>query len=161
VVKNFQDGQWIAYDDSKSFPITEASLEKEYAYILFYMRKDLDKKELAEVYPHIQQALFPGKPVSLPLGDAFVTRCHGQDEVEVMLRKEKELKRVKRGQLLEEKDSIEFVFDDKDIQEIEHCKHEKIKQVQKQQQQAARNSSFFSLVQHKAFQCYGTCFCKK
>ena len=41
VCKNQHDNKWYKYDDSKCTLIPEENIEKENAYILFYIRKDV------------------------------------------------------------------------------------------------------------------------
>jgi len=63
IVKNFQDLKWYKYDDSTRTEIPEDQIQKDFAYILFYIRKDiLIKKNLDDVLPSIKD-LFPGKPI--------------------------------------------------------------------------------------------------
>ena len=71
LVKNQQDSKWYKYDDSARTPISEDSIQKEFAYILFYIRKDLEHKNIDDVFHNIKD-LFPGKPVKTEKGDAFV-----------------------------------------------------------------------------------------
>lgn len=53
--------------------VAESSIQKSAAYILFYVRKDVKDKKLADFFPHIQNDFFPGKPVKTKEGkDAFV-----------------------------------------------------------------------------------------
>jgi ubiquitin C-terminal hydrolase len=40
-IKNFDENQWYQYDDSHRTQISEDQIQKEAAYILFYVRKDL------------------------------------------------------------------------------------------------------------------------
>lgn len=67
VVKNYSDGKWYKYDDSARIPIPEEQLQKDFAYILFYVRKDLQSKQFSEVVPNIKD-LFPGKPIKTEAG---------------------------------------------------------------------------------------------
>ena len=71
IVKNFQDGKWYKYDDSARIPIPEEQIQKDFAYILFYVRKDLAHKNLNDIMPSIKE-LFPGKPVKTETGSGFV-----------------------------------------------------------------------------------------
>lgn len=71
VVKNPNDGKWYKYDDSSRTPISEEQIFKENAYILFYMRKDLENKKLDDIMPSIKD-LFPGKPIKTEKGDGYV-----------------------------------------------------------------------------------------
>jgi hypothetical protein len=70
-VKNVADNKWYKYDDSHRIPITEDQIQKENAYILFYIRKDMLDKTLEQILPNIKE-LFPGKPVSTTLGDGYI-----------------------------------------------------------------------------------------
>ena len=48
-------------------------MHKDSAYLLFYLRKDVEGKNLAQVFPNIQSDYFVGKPVKLQGSDGFVT----------------------------------------------------------------------------------------
>jgi len=75
IAKNFKNNQWYLYDDQKVTMIAESSIQKNFAYILFYVRKDVQEKKLADFFPHIQNDFFPGKPVQASNGnDAFVVK---------------------------------------------------------------------------------------
>lgn len=52
-VKNQFDGKWYKYDDLGREEVTEDKLHKESAYILFYLRKDVENKDVSQVMPHI------------------------------------------------------------------------------------------------------------
>jgi ubiquitin C-terminal hydrolase len=41
VIKNLEDNKWYQYDDSHRALISEDQIQKEAAYILFYVRKDV------------------------------------------------------------------------------------------------------------------------
>jgi len=43
--------------------IPESSINKESAYILFYIRKDVASKQLSQIFPNIESDIFVGKPV--------------------------------------------------------------------------------------------------
>ncbi|CDW80741.1 ubiquitin carboxyl-terminal hydrolase 11 [Stylonychia lemnae] len=66
-VKNLQTNNWVSYDDSSVKDIPESKVRSQYAYILFYQRKDLISKNLRQVFPFISQYdkynLFRGKPI--------------------------------------------------------------------------------------------------
>ena len=62
VVKNPKDGRWYHYDDSSVTPTPEEKLKKDKAYILFYQRKDVKDKQIADIFPSLKN-FFPGKPV--------------------------------------------------------------------------------------------------
>jgi hypothetical protein len=72
IVKNQYDSKWYKYDDSFCMPIQEDQIRKEDAYILFYIRKDLQSKQLEQVFPSIQKDFFPGKPVTTANGEGYV-----------------------------------------------------------------------------------------
>jgi ubiquitin C-terminal hydrolase len=42
IVKNPSDGLWYKYDDSQRTLLQEEQLQKDFAYILFYIRKDVE-----------------------------------------------------------------------------------------------------------------------
>jgi hypothetical protein len=62
-VRNAFNRNWYLYDDHWVTEIPEASLAKQHAYLLFYVRKDLQGKGLRETFPVIERDIFPGKPV--------------------------------------------------------------------------------------------------
>ena len=70
--------------------MTEDQLHKESAYILFYVRKDLQAKLLPDVLPHIERDFFIGKPVKMNGSDGFVienpTRGGSNKKVNVKLK---------------------------------------------------------------------------
>ena len=92
IVKNLQEGKWYKYDDSQRTQVTEDSIQKDCAYILFYIRKDVQHKNLEEVMPSIKD-LFPGKPINTEKGDAFIIgkETDGKYKVQVLKGKESEL----------------------------------------------------------------------
>lgn len=45
--------------------MSEDQLHKESAYLLFYVRKDLDTKSLKDIMPDLEKDFFAGKPVKL------------------------------------------------------------------------------------------------
>jgi len=70
MVKNEVVDKWYSYDDSYAKEITsEAKLKTEFAYILFYRRKDLARKPLESLYPRISLVpgggWFRGQPIKL------------------------------------------------------------------------------------------------
>ena len=70
--KNHNDSKWYRYDDLYREEVTEDQLHKESAYLLFYVRKDLDSKLLEQVMPNIEDEYFAGKPVKFQNADGFV-----------------------------------------------------------------------------------------
>lgn len=89
IVKNYSDNKWYKYDDSIRTEISEDQINKEFAYILFYIRKDAQKKNLCDVLPNIKE-LFPGKPVLTEAGNGFVLNQEGSDRVKIQFEKGKE-----------------------------------------------------------------------
>lgn len=71
--KNPFDAKWYRYDDLIREEVSEEHIHKESAYLLFYVRKDLESKELEQVYPNIEHDYFAGKPIKLNGQDGFVT----------------------------------------------------------------------------------------
>jgi ubiquitin C-terminal hydrolase len=51
VVKNPYSGKWYTYDDQRRIEIQESQLIKENAYILFYIRSDVNHKDLGDLFP--------------------------------------------------------------------------------------------------------------
>jgi len=41
----------------------ESQITKEHAYILFYIRKDVEDKNISDIFPR-SETIFPGKPVT-------------------------------------------------------------------------------------------------
>lgn len=62
-VKNHFEGKWYRYDDLSRDEVQEDHIHKESAYLLFYVRKDLESKAIADVMPDIEKDVFVGKPV--------------------------------------------------------------------------------------------------
>jgi hypothetical protein len=62
-VKNAFNRNWYQYDDNYVTELQESGLNKAHAYLLFYVRKDLQGKGLREVFPVIDKDIFVGKPV--------------------------------------------------------------------------------------------------
>lgn len=77
-VKNHFDQQWYLYDDHKCTRLqSEQNLLRDAAYILFYTRKDIADKKVADIFPRIEDSLFPGRPVRVKPGrDAFVSKTN-------------------------------------------------------------------------------------
>lgn len=49
----------------------ESQIVKENAYILFYIRKDVDSKQIKDLFPD-SDVIFPGKPINTKFGKGFV-----------------------------------------------------------------------------------------
>jgi hypothetical protein len=71
IVKSYSDNKWYMYDDSTRTEIAEDKIQKDFAYILFYIRKDLQKKTLDDILPSIKD-FFSGKPVHTKSGNCFI-----------------------------------------------------------------------------------------
>ena len=85
--KNPYDKKWYKYDDQTREEIKEEQVHKESAYILFYIRKDMEGKEVDDILPDIQSKMFPGKPIKTKdSADGFVTQVVSDDQVEVKLK---------------------------------------------------------------------------
>lgn len=89
IVKNFQENKWYKYDDSHRSQISEDQIQKESAYILFYIRKDLQNKTLDDILPNIKD-FFPGKPVKTENGDGFILNREDEDTWRVQFEKGKD-----------------------------------------------------------------------
>ena len=63
--KNPFDNKWYRYDDLVKGEVEEGEIHKESAYLLFYMRKDLESKDLRQVMPNIENDFFAGKPIKI------------------------------------------------------------------------------------------------
>lgn len=50
-MKSEVDYKWYKYNDSSVSEVPESKIRTESAYILCYKRKDLEKKELRDVFP--------------------------------------------------------------------------------------------------------------
>ena len=69
LIKNLQENKWYQYDDSHRSFVPEDQIHKESAYILFYIRKDVqNKSRLDDIFPHLARDMFPGKPVTTDKG---------------------------------------------------------------------------------------------
>lgn len=75
----------------------ESQLEKESAYLLFYIRKDVIGKSVSYILPNIETSFFAGKPVfvngEIPQ-EGFITDVLSNDEFVVKLKNENTPKRV-------------------------------------------------------------------
>jgi len=84
---NSFDNKWYKYDDSYREVIPESSVNKENAYILFYIRKDVASKSLTQIFPNIESDIFIGKPVTTrDKKQGFVTKLVEGRGVEVELK---------------------------------------------------------------------------
>ena len=70
--RNPFEEKWYRYDDLNREEVNEDQINKESAYLLFYVRKDLDTKELSQVMPNIEKDHFAGKPIKINNQDGFV-----------------------------------------------------------------------------------------
>ena len=71
--RNPFDRKWYKYDDMNREEVPEEKIQKESAYLLFYVRRDLEGKALPQVLPDIEKSLFPGRPFKTKAGeDGFV-----------------------------------------------------------------------------------------
>ena len=73
-VRNPFDDKWYRYDDLYRDEVSEDQLHKESAYLLFYVRKDLESKDLTDVLPDIEKDYFSGKPVKYNGLDGFIAQ---------------------------------------------------------------------------------------
>jgi hypothetical protein len=74
--KNYFEQTWYKYDDNLRTEVKEEQLEKESAYLLFYIRKDVVGKEFSYLMPNIETSFFAGKPVLVagnPPKEGFIT----------------------------------------------------------------------------------------
>jgi hypothetical protein len=96
-VKNQFDQTWYKYDDDQRVEVLETQLEKESAYLLFYIRKDVIDKDVSYILPNIETSFFAGKPVvvnsEIPQ-EGFITSVLGDDNFVVKLKTESTPKRV-------------------------------------------------------------------
>jgi hypothetical protein len=63
-------------------------LQKDFAYILFYVRKDLQFKNLDDILPSIKE-LFPGKPIKTENGPGFVISSESTNMFKIQTEKGK------------------------------------------------------------------------
>lgn len=86
-VRNQFDDKWYRYDDLSREEVSEDQLHKESAYLLFYVRKDLQEKALSDIMPNLEHEFFAGKPVRInPNQEGFVVenpQKNGQRKVAV------------------------------------------------------------------------------
>ena len=96
-VKNQFDHTWYKYDDDQRSEVLESQLEKESAYLLFYIRKDVVDKDVSYILPNIETSFFAGKPVVVAgetPQEGFITDVLGEDSFVVKLKNESTPKRV-------------------------------------------------------------------
>ena len=63
--KNPFEDKWYRYDDLYREEVNENQINKESAYLLFYVRKDMESKDLSQVMPDIEKDYFVGKPIKI------------------------------------------------------------------------------------------------
>ena len=63
--KNHFDQKWYRYDDLSREEVSEDQLHKASAYLLFYVRKDVEAKQFEQIMPDIERDYFAGKPVKI------------------------------------------------------------------------------------------------
>ena len=51
--RNPFDNKWYNYDDRYREEVSEETINKESAYLLFYIRKDIENKDLSMILPNI------------------------------------------------------------------------------------------------------------
>ena len=73
--KNPFEDKWYRYDDLYREEVNENQINKESAYLLFYVRKDMDSKDLSQVMPDIEKDYFVGKPIKINNQDGFITEA--------------------------------------------------------------------------------------
>ena len=61
--RNPFDQKWYKYDDVNAEEVSEEKIQKESAYLLFYVRKDLERKVTSSIFPEIEASIFPGRPI--------------------------------------------------------------------------------------------------
>jgi len=61
-------------------------VRKDSAYILFYIRTDVQEKQLKDVFPSLKE-FFPGKPVKAAVGEGYVVGKGEQGKVEIKVKK--------------------------------------------------------------------------
>ncbi|TNV87076.1 hypothetical protein FGO68_gene9179 [Halteria grandinella] len=133
LIRNLSENKWYQYDDSHRTQILEEQIQKEAAYILFYIRKDVQSKSsLDEIFPHITRDMFPGKPVTTENGHGFILEKSGltdQGLFKVQYEKGRLTEVVSIDQIKDEKDQDEIHYDAKQLQEIESHKKDKQKEL--------------------------------
>lgn len=75
----------------------ESQLEKESAYLLFYIRKDVIDKNVSYILPNIETSFFAGKPVLVNAQtpqEGFITDVLSADTFVVKLKNESTPRRV-------------------------------------------------------------------
>ena len=127
-VKNSFDQTWYKYDDNERQQIKEDQIEKESAYLLFYIRKDVIDKDLSKLLPNIETSFFPGKPVTLK-GETpkqgFIMEVVAEDTFVIKLKDEETPKRYSLAELLEDSDKNEIKYNETEMKNIEANKHNK------------------------------------
>ena len=85
-LRNPFNRKWYVYDDHHVSEVSETGLMKEHAYLLFYVRKDLQHKNLRDSFPNIENDIFLGKPVKTQDGkDAYILEMPESKSVEETL----------------------------------------------------------------------------
>jgi hypothetical protein len=93
--KNAFDNNWYKYDDNIREQVKEEEIEKESAYLLFYVRKDIPDKDVSQILPNIEESVFLGKPVKTVGGkDGFIVEVFDHDSFNVKFKEEKTPKRL-------------------------------------------------------------------
>ncbi|CDW76980.1 ubiquitin carboxyl-terminal hydrolase 15 [Stylonychia lemnae] len=139
LTKNFNDGKWYKYDDSARSQIPEEQIQKDFAYILFYIRKDLQNKNLQQILPSIKE-LFPGKPIKTEHGQGFIIQEEETSKFKIQFEKGKDTMIVTKDLIMDEKDDNELVFDAKELEQINIQKKEKL--IERQKQKKKRSCLF-------------------
>ena len=71
--RNPFEEKWYKYDDFHREEVNENHINKESAYLLFYVRKDMELKDLSQVMPDISKDYFVGKPIKINNQEGFIT----------------------------------------------------------------------------------------
>ena len=91
--------------------------------------------QLDQLIPSIKD-YFPGKPLSTAKGDAFILDVHGnKGEYTIQYSKGGLREQATDSVILEERDSDEILYDEKELKEIESHKKDRILEMSKQRRQ--------------------------
>lgn len=96
-LKNNFDSKWYRYDDTTREEVKEDQIHKESAYLLFYVRKDIEARSVTSIMPLLDGDYFAGKPVKVGDQDAFVVKnaAKGARSVSVKIKSQPQQQDVK------------------------------------------------------------------
>ena len=96
-LRNIFDKKWYRYDDTHKDEVSEDQIHKESAYLLFYVRKDIEAKSVDQIMPKLTADFFAGKPIKIGDQDGFVLEnaAPGSSKLEVKLKSQPQKQTVR------------------------------------------------------------------